>query len=72
MTYLSDLEETRDATATALKNLNIASLNHSVDGRSFQHDSHRADLRKQLDDLNALIIKAGGTGSETTENILLG
>ncbi len=72
MTYLSDLEETRDATATALKDLNIASLNHSVDGRSFQHDSHRKDLRDQLDDLNNLIIKAGGTGSETTENILLG
>ncbi len=72
MSYLSDLIETRDATMTALKDLNIASLNHSVDGRSFQHDGHRKDLRDQLNELNALIIKAGGPGSELTETILLG
>ncbi len=71
MSYLSDLIETRDATATALKELNLESVSHSVDGRSFQHDSHRADLRKQLDELNALIIKAGGPGSQPIENILL-
>ena len=72
MSYLTDLIETRDATATALKDLNLESVSHSVDGRAFQHDAHRKDLRDQLNELNALIIKAGGPGSQPIETILLG
>ncbi len=73
MSYLSDLTTSRDKIATAVAAIAANPRpTYSVDGRTFSHDQHLANLVAQLEPLNKLVILAGGPGSELTETILLG
>ena len=60
MSYLTDLYAYRDAVMAKLLALNLDSMNHGVDGRSFSHDGHRESLEAALDRTNKRIIEQSG------------
>lgn len=73
MSYLSDLTTARDGIASEIATISAnPRMTYSVDGRTFSHDQHLANLVAQLEPLNKLVIQAGGPGSQTTETVLLG
>ncbi len=60
---LSDLITARDALEAKIAAHYAATLHptHGAGGRSFDHDGHRQALQKELDAINAMIIKRTGT-----------
>ena len=66
MSYLTDLYAYRDALMAKLLALNLDSMNHSVDGRSFSHDGHRESLQAALDVTNKRIIEQSGAAEVHT------
>ena len=63
MTYIEDLVTSRDGLATLLAAHIVAGdvkPTYSVDGRSWDWAGYRAQLTKQIDELNVLLLKAGG------------
>lgn len=68
MTYIEDLETIRDQTASKLAAHMTGEIKptYSVDGRSFDWTGYRRELRKQLEDINMDIIRAGGPATSST------
>ncbi len=68
MTYLTDLTTSRDALLTKLATESANPRpNYSVDGRSFTWDDYRSSLINQIEQLNKMIIRAGGAQEITTQ-----
>ena len=66
MSYLSDLKTARDNLASELATESAnPKPTYSVDGRSWDWAGYRAQLTKQIADLNKLIVKAGGNQAST-------
>ncbi len=66
MTFLTDITTARDRAAAALSAALIdPQTTHSVDGRSFSHDEHIANLTATAERLNLLAIKLGASEIRT-------
>jgi len=59
MSYLTELIAERDEKLAEYR-VAKSGPSHSVDGRSFDHDGHRAALLVEIRELNQLIIRARG------------
>ena len=72
MSVLTDLTTARDNIASELAEISLnPRTNYSVDGRTFDHEGHFANLMARYTELNQAVILAGGPGSQPIENILL-
>ncbi|KKK97499.1 hypothetical protein LCGC14_2652160 [marine sediment metagenome] len=73
MTVLASLTTARDNIAAEIATISAnPRTNYTVDGRTFDHEGHFANLMARYTELNQAVILAGGPGSQPTENILLG
>lgn len=61
---VAEVQALRDKAYTALMNFNFDKVNNSVDGESYDYDSHLKQLEEILEKWDALLIKKQG-GAKT-------
>lgn len=59
---MAAIDEVRSELAEKIAEYRAAKVapSHTTDGVTFDHDAHRANLLKEIDDLQNLIVKLGG------------
>lgn len=66
MTFITDITTARDRAASALSAaLENPQTSYSVDGRSFSHDEHIANLMATFERLNLMAINLGAVEIRT-------